>query len=1220
MRNLRITDAVIATFDQNEEFRDCEKLIDDFSTGAVFVATRKALIFLDEKLQRIASLNWSDERGSTNLVDLHFMAENDELYAVFENGIVLTISVASKELINDAALLGCEVRAAGWSPDNENLVVVGDDLVYYFDRMLTLVAESPLIGESRGKDELVTVGWGSRETQFQGSVGKDARNKREVNRKAYADDSGEIYVSWRGDAQYVAISYLDCLNEERRVAIFNRDGELMSRLQNDFSLEAGVAMRPFGNYIATTRRHENGSRSMCFFERNGEFRHEARLFGENGIRKRFQWDSEASVLAFEMKCDEMTYLELWVVSNYDWAMKLRISFHEDIKAWHWSSTQARRLWILEETGLRRIDFSLDYDVVDGVVIAIATDSLRVTDLARAPVPPPLCNYSLKLRSPIQLLIHQEKGLAVVYDDFTIQYWKNTVDGFQSCALVTPKFDVTMPKTATAGTFCGDSIVLAFNEPGGSLISYIDKDGTIERTSRVEHCVTGLRQSGDNNLIAILATGELVNVNEKRTVYKQSLPISRFEFYQDHLLVLASNRLFVDNREIAKDVFSFLVRQSMILYISLSSKLCILDANNAYRPFTEERAVEAGSLLVGCAREPGTSVVMQMPRGNLEMIHPRRFVVQLIKTQINARQYADALRFMKKHRIDMNLLVDNDPETFLKNISLIIRSVRDADLLNLFLASLNDAPSEWIEKKECIPRKVETICSAFVESFLNLPIETRLEMFTVLLSALLRTTPPQIHEALKFLREHSLEVPTETREKTTRRWLHHIGFFVESKMLFSAALATYDLLLATQVAEATNADPKEFLPLLNRLRKIEPTEYRRYHIDLSREDWRSALSNIAQLDEKFDEALELIRQRELYPDALIIYQKLPRYKDICAWYASFLEAKVNWMDAALLYAKAHKFEDQLRCLEKTREPLEYYEVAQKVGRSNEEITINLRKMSAALKSSNNWEKLAIALSLISSPISEICDVYCQAGHWDKAIDKAGDEEKASSHVHTSIVDKAERLLSTANAKSQELNRFVERLKTVRKTKETRIGNLKDGIEDGRDLENIDAYSEASTMSGMSKRTGSSRASTTATARKRKAIEKKKRNLKEGGEWEDAAILLAAHEIYTTLDDVIRDTANILRPLVRLGEISLGASLQLAISRFETQCQQLYCVFWPHRLAPCNLLGPLHHIYTIDHVFSPPDANGMPSSFVLEPELLPPKMSTIAWKLSILEGTP
>lgn len=82
-------------------------------------------------------------------------------------------------------------------------------------------------------------------------------------------------------------------------------------------------------------------------------------------------------------------------------------------------------------------------------------------------------------------------------------------------------------------------------------------------------------------------------------------------------------------------------------------------------------------------------------------------------------------------------------------------------------------------------------------------------------------------------------------------------------MFNAALATYDLRLTVQVetisislgtytslllqvAEASNRDPKEYIPLLNELRKVEPETYRAYRIDMLREDWTGALTHLAKV--------------------------------------------------------------------------------------------------------------------------------------------------------------------------------------------------------------------------------------------------------------------------------------------------------------------------------------------------------------------------------------
>lgn len=74
------------------------------------------------------------------------------------------------------------------------------------------------------------------------------------------------------------------------------------------------------------------------------------------------------------------------------------------------------------------------------------------------------------------------------------------------------------------------------------------------------------------------------------------------------------------------------------------------------------------------------------------------------------------------------------------------------------------------------------------------------------------------------------------EKTVeffRQWLHYVSFFVPEEALYNAALSTYDLVLAVQVgfilelltkrifqvAEVSNRDPKEYLPILNEIQKV-----------------------------------------------------------------------------------------------------------------------------------------------------------------------------------------------------------------------------------------------------------------------------------------------------------------------------------------------------------------------------------------------------------------
>ena len=56
-------------------------------------------------------------------------------------------------------------------------------------------------------EEPITVGWGKKETQFHGAVGKHAAmQKMEEVKPALSWDDMKVRVSWRGDGQYFTVS------------------------------------------------------------------------------------------------------------------------------------------------------------------------------------------------------------------------------------------------------------------------------------------------------------------------------------------------------------------------------------------------------------------------------------------------------------------------------------------------------------------------------------------------------------------------------------------------------------------------------------------------------------------------------------------------------------------------------------------------------------------------------------------------------------------------------------------------------------------------------------------------------------------------------------------------------------------------------------------------------------------------------------------------------
>lgn len=99
-----------------------------------------------------------------------------------------------------------------------------------------------------------------------------------------------------------------------------------------------------------------------------------------------------------------------------------------------------------------------------------------------------------------------------------------------------------------------------------------------------------------------------------------------------------------------------------------------------------RSVERGARLV-TAMPTRMSLVLQMPRGNLETIYPRAMVLAGIRKLVEEKDYAEAFATCRTQRVDMNILYDHRPSQFLDSVSLFLGQVKDAANIDLFLSTL-----------------------------------------------------------------------------------------------------------------------------------------------------------------------------------------------------------------------------------------------------------------------------------------------------------------------------------------------------------------------------------------------------------------------------------------------------------------------------------------------------------------------------------------------------
>jgi len=118
---------------------------------------------------------------------------------------------------------------------------------------------------------------------------------------------------------------------------------------------------------------------------------------------------------------------------------------------------------------------------------------------------------------------------------------------------------------------------------------------------------------------------------------------------------------------------------------------------------EVRRVERGSRIV-TAVSSNMALVLQMPRGNLETVNPRPLVLEVVKKDVDGYRFSICLVFCvdqkaysgqwrkaflscRKHRIDLNILVEHNPGRFFSDLSKFVEQIDDVDYINLFLTSV-----------------------------------------------------------------------------------------------------------------------------------------------------------------------------------------------------------------------------------------------------------------------------------------------------------------------------------------------------------------------------------------------------------------------------------------------------------------------------------------------------------------------------------------------------
>ncbi|KAJ5501455.1 hypothetical protein N7453_006272 [Penicillium expansum] len=675
------------------------------------------------------------------VLSLHYFADNLTTCLVLEGGDIVVVReepLPGEDKIEIVGSVDVGITAAAWSPDEEMLALTTRAQTFlYMTRDFENVADITFAHSDLQSSQHVSVGWGKKETQFQGKRAKALRDptvpeKIDQGILSSHDDTSTM-ISWRGDGAYVAVNSVEA-DTRRVIRVYSREGTLDSVSEPVDGLEGAVSWRPSGSLIAGIQRLDD----RIDVERTPPRRVLSRLSEEEmkswASRIHLAWNVDSTVLAVKFQ----DRVQFWTTGNYHWYLKQELPITVDTSSslpysFEWHQEKALRFVAGSSGSILDADYVFDINhgstsIPDdvGAVAVIDGKTLKLTPLRMAGVPPPMAHNELTLDSNAIDVAFSKSGarIAVLMSNtLSIYLWS-----LKSRPVPVPILESSYPLSDAPTSrprqvaFLNENEVYVLKDNGPNS-SHIERTILDTRTTEFVYqaadeeqlasifagighqalwfsharqparpvSYSSIEESPSGNL-DIAPWGESPNVDSH---WARVVSIS-----EDERILIAMTRtgaLYANKRVLARNCTSFLVTPSHLLFTTSAHLLKFVHLNRVDEmevpedtPETDERcrSIERGSRLVSVI--PSIfAVVLQAPRGNIETIFPRALVLAGIRTFIDQKKYRSAFLACRSQMVDLNILHDYAPEQFMENITLFIDQVKKIDYIDDFISRLSE---------------------------------------------------------------------------------------------------------------------------------------------------------------------------------------------------------------------------------------------------------------------------------------------------------------------------------------------------------------------------------------------------------------------------------------------------------------------------------------------------------------------------------------------------
>lgn len=694
------------------------------------------------------------ELSCDKILSLRYIAESQLICVILAGGDLILVREnpgPNDEKIEIVGSIDVGIAAASWSWNGAFLALVTREGSFVLmSQQLEPVNETALTEDDLKLSKHVSVGWGKKETQFQGKRAKamkDPTMPESVDEGHPSElEDGETTISWRGDGAYVAVNSRFA-SPRRVIRVYSAEGVLDSVSEPVDGLESALSWRPYGNLIAGTKRSAE-KLQVVFLERNG-LRHgefDLRLSQDDlssiGQQTSLAWNCDSSILAVRM----VDRVQFWTMGNYHYYLKRELQLDQAQSfIWHPNDplrclffNKAHVQSILLELKVERASTVVPFDY--GLVGVVDGRRLKLTPFKHVGIPPPMAFMDIEVDDNIiahtisrtcqriailtrehMYLCQWQMRQASSKNDTSIRH----TDTINVHKLTLPADRCSLFQYAQLAMLNDDTLYILIPARGPSdttaanlykhtWVTTILTNQSLNLTEvRIDSRAQQLLVDTMQQNLWVRTDLEVLSLSMSDTDTASAFPsLQRFSgtgrmsianlpslSYEGHCVFTLneSRQLFCNGELKGNEVTSFALTETHLVYTTSNHLLKFVHLTNlssmsfpSDTPEVDERCrtIERGASVVTVIPSM-YAVVLQMPRGNLETIYPRVMVVAGIRKSVGELNYRGAFIACQNHQVDLNILYDDDPGLWKGNVEKFIDQLKKPSWLDEFIQKLKE---------------------------------------------------------------------------------------------------------------------------------------------------------------------------------------------------------------------------------------------------------------------------------------------------------------------------------------------------------------------------------------------------------------------------------------------------------------------------------------------------------------------------------------------------